>query len=73
MEDLGRLLAAMGFVIVALGAILWCCGRAGFHELPVDVVQESQRVRPFVLIGSSLLLSVVVSAAMLVMQWVGRR
>jgi hypothetical protein len=73
MEDLGRLLAALGFVIVGVGAIVWCCGRAGFQELPVDVVEESQRVRPFVLIGSSLLLSVVLSAAMFLMQWVGRR
>jgi hypothetical protein len=73
MEDLGRLVAAMGFMIVALGAVLWCFGRAGVSEMPVDLAEHSQHARPVVLIGSSLLVSVVLSAAVFVMQWVGRR
>ena len=73
MEDLGRFIAATGFVIVAIGAVLWCCGRVGFDELPVDLAEHSKRARPCVLIASSLLISVVLSAAMFLMQWVGRR
>lgn len=73
MEDIGRWLAAMGFVIVAVGAVVWCLGRAGFSEVPEQLDYDIERVRPHVIFGSSLLLSLILSVAVLVVQWVGRR
>ena len=73
MEEVGRWLAAAGFVIVALGAIVWIFGRIGFSESSDDLAETVTHVHPFMLIGSSFLLSVVLSAALLLMQWVGRR
>ena len=61
MENLGRTLLFLGLGVAALGAVLWLVGKTGFKGLPGDLKFESDRVRVFLPLGTSIALSVLLS------------
>jgi hypothetical protein len=73
MEQLGKVLALLGLVLVALGGLLWFLGRADFKGLPGDIRYESDSVRFYFPIVSCILLSLLVSVGLWLWQWISRR
>ena len=43
--QLGKIIVAMGVVLVVVGAAVWALGRAGFRGLPGDIHIESPHTR----------------------------
>ena len=63
MNDLGRLLIAVGLVLLAAGGLLLLLGRTGFPlgRLPGDISYRGKNVSFYFPLGTSILLSVVLS------------
>jgi len=70
MEGLGKALLTAGLAIAALGAVLMLLGKAPFlGRLPGDITVERPGFTLHLLLGTSLLLSVIVSLVL----WLLRR
>ncbi|NIP57611.1 MAG: DUF2905 family protein [Gemmatimonadetes bacterium] len=54
-------------------AHLWALGRTGFRGLPGDIRYETENVRVYFPIVTMLVLSVLLSALLWLVQWLGRR
>jgi hypothetical protein len=65
MQELGRVLVALGIVLVVTGAVLLLLGRTGLPlgRLPGDVAYHGKRFSLFAPLGTSLLLSALLSLA----------
>jgi len=65
MSDAGRLLIGLGLLLVAAGAVVVLLGKAGIPlgRLPGDFTWRGRHSTVYVPLGTSLLLSVVVSLA----------
>jgi hypothetical protein len=63
MNDLGRLLIGVGLVLVIAGGLLLLLGRTGFPlgRLPGDISYRGRNVSVYFPLGTSILLSVVLS------------
>lgn len=63
MNDLGRLLIAVGLVLLVAGGLLLLLGRTGLPlgRLPGDISYRGRNVSFYFPLGTSILLSVVVS------------
>jgi hypothetical protein len=63
MNDLGRLLIALGLVLLIAGALVLLLGRTGIPlgRLPGDIFYKSKNVSVYVPLGTSILLSVLLS------------
>jgi hypothetical protein len=63
MNDLGRLLIGVGLVLVISGGLLLLLGRTGFPlgRLPGDISYRGRNVSVYFPLGTSILLSVVLS------------
>ena len=63
MNDLGRLLIGVGLVLVIAGGLLLLLGRTGFPlgRLPGDISYRGRNLSVYLPLGTSILLSVVVS------------
>jgi hypothetical protein len=63
MNDLGRLLIGVGLVLVIAGGLLLILGRTGFPlgRLPGDISYRGRNVSVYFPLGTSILLSVVLS------------
>jgi hypothetical protein len=63
MNDLGRLLIGVGLVLVIAGGVLLLLGRTGFPlgRLPGDISYRGRNVSVYFPLGTSILLSVVLS------------
>ena len=63
MNDLGRLLIGVGLVLVIAGGFLLLLGRTGFPlgRLPGDISYRGRNVSVYFPLGTSILLSVVLS------------
>jgi hypothetical protein len=73
MEQLGKVIAFAGLGLAAVGGILFLLGRAGFRGLPGDVRYETENVRVYFPIATSIALSVVLSLAMWAWNWMSRK
>ena len=73
MTSTGKLLVVVGLLVAAAGAVVWTLGRAGFRGMPGDIRYESGNVRFYFPIVTCIVLSVVLTAAMWLWQWMGRR
>jgi hypothetical protein len=62
-HDLGRLLIAVGLVLLVAGGLLLLFGRAGLPlgRLPGDISYRGRNLSVYLPLGTSILLSVVVS------------
>jgi hypothetical protein len=63
MNDLGRLLIALGLVLLIAGGLLLLLGRFGIPlgRLPGDISYRGKNVNVYVPLGTSVLLSVLLS------------
>jgi hypothetical protein len=63
MNDLGRLLIGVGLVLVISGGLLLLLGRTGFPlgRLPGDISYRGRNLSVYFPLGTSILLSVVLS------------
>ena len=63
MNDLGRLLIALGLVLLIAGGLLLLLGRTGLPlgRLPGDISYKSKNVSVYFPLGTSILLSIVLS------------
>ena len=63
MNDLGRLLVGLGLVLLVAGGLLLLLGRAGFPlgRLPGDISYRGKNLNVYFPLGTSILLSVVLS------------
>jgi hypothetical protein len=64
MNDLGRLLVGLGLVLLVAGGLLLLLGRTGFPlgRLPGDISYKSKNLSVYFPLGTSILLSVLLSA-----------
>jgi len=60
-QGFGRLLIVVGLVVVLLGGVLALGGRLGLGHLPGDIVFRRGRVRVYLPIATSILVSVVLT------------
>ncbi len=63
MNDLGRLLIVLGLVLLAAGGLLLLLGRTGIPlgRLPGDISYRGRNVNVYVPLGTSILLSILLS------------
>jgi hypothetical protein len=63
MNDLGRLLIGLGFVLLIAGCLLLLLGRTGIPlgKLPGDISYRGKNVSVYFPLGTSILLSVLLS------------
>jgi hypothetical protein len=63
MNDLGRLLIGVGLVLIIAGGLLLLLGRTGFPlgRLPGDISYRGKNLSVYFPLGTSILLSVVLS------------
>ncbi len=63
MNDLGRLLIGLGFVLLIAGGLLLLLGRAGvpLGRLPGDISYRGKNLSVYFPLGTSILLSIVLS------------
>ncbi len=63
MNDLGRLLIGLGFVLLIAGGLLLLLGRTGFPlgRLPGDISYRGKSLSVYFPLGTSILLSIVLS------------
>jgi hypothetical protein len=63
MNDLGRLLIALGLVLLVAGSLVLLLGKTGIPlgRLPGDISYKSKNVSVYVPLGTSILLSVLLS------------
>ena len=73
MTEAGKVLIGIGAVIVVLGLIALGLGKLGFRGMPGDVRIETDNVRVYFPIITCIVLSVLVSGAMWLWQFLSRR
>ena len=73
MTHAGKMLVIVGLLVAVAGLVVWALGRAGFRGMPGDIRYESGNVRFYFPIVTCVVLSVVLTAAMWLWQWLGRR
>jgi hypothetical protein len=63
MNDLGRMLVGIGALLLVIGAAVILLGKTGipFGRIPGDISYRGKNVSVFVPLGSSILLSIVLS------------
>lgn len=63
MNDLGRILIGLGAILLVVGVLILLLGRSGLPigRLPGDIAYRGRRVSFFAPLGTSLLLSVILS------------
>jgi Protein of unknown function (DUF2905) len=61
MSSLGRTIAILGAVLLAVGLIMMLLGRLGLTSLPGDLSFRKGRVAVYIPLGTSLLLSLVLT------------
>jgi hypothetical protein len=65
-QELGKLLLGLGLVLILLGSLLLLAGRIGFPlgRLPGDLAYRGKHVSVFLPLGTSVLLSILLSAVL---------
>ena len=74
MNDLGRLLVGLGLVLLIAGGLLLLLGRTGLPlgKLPGDISYRSKSVSVYFPLGTSILLSVLLSVVLYLFSRFGR-
>lgn len=68
-EQLGKHIALIGLALVAFGLLIWLLGKGGFKGLPGDIRYESDGVRLYFPIVTSIIVSIVLSALVWLWSW----
>jgi hypothetical protein len=69
----GKMLVLLGLILAVVGAAVWGLGRAGFRGLPGDVRYEGGNLRFYFPVVTCIVASVILTALMWLLQWLGRR
>lgn len=72
MDAIGKLLLSAGLMLAALGGLIWAISRLGFRGLPGDIIYRSDRVTIYFPIVTMLVLSLLMTLALWLWQWVRR-
>lgn len=66
MQELGKMLLGLGLLLAAIGAVLLVAGRVGLPlgRLPGDVSYKGKHVAVFFPLGTSILISLVLTAVL---------
>lgn len=67
-----RLFLLLGAVFLGIGLLLWLLERQGWPRLPGDIVVERPNFRLYLPLGTSLLLSLLLSALLYFLSRLGR-
>lgn len=62
MMHMGRILIVAGVVLAGIGLVFWILGRVGFKGLPGDIHYETDRVRIYFPIVTSIVISIGLTA-----------
>lgn len=73
MTEIGRFIILGGVFLIVLGLVIWGLGRIGFRGLPGDIKYESENVRVYFPIVTSIVLSIVLTLILWLWHWLGRR
>lgn len=73
MVPVGKLLMIAGAVLLAVGALVWGLGKAGFRGLPGDIRYESDHVRVYFPIVTSVVLSLLLTGLLWLWRWLSRK
>lgn len=68
-----RILFTLGVVLLLLGIVWPWLARLGLGHLPGDIRIERPGLRIYAPLGSTLLISVLLSVVLTVLSWLGRR
>jgi hypothetical protein len=74
-SGLGRWLVVIGLTLAAIGGLVWLAGRSGLPlgRLPGDIRFGSGNLSCFVPLGTTLLLSLILTVLLnLVIRWLGK-
>lgn len=72
MAGLGKLLIGTGIILIVIGGLLWLMGERGFSipRMPLDIVIERPGLKFYFPLGTSLLISLVLSGLLyLLSRW----
>lgn len=75
MTQFGKLMVAMGVLLLVVGAVWWGIGRLGgegTRGLPGDLFYEGERVTVVAPLATCVLLSILLSLALWLWQWLSR-
>lgn len=64
LQSFGKMLVALGAVILIVGVLLWLGGRAGLGNLPGDIAWRRGSTSVYVPIVSSIVLSIVLTVVL---------
>lgn len=69
MSEVGKVLLGVGILLVLIGALMMLAGRFGLPlgRLPGDIVYRGKRVSVFIPLGSSILISIVLTFVLYVL------
>ena len=70
---MSRFLILLGVILIVLGLLWPVLGKLGLGRLPGDIVIERDNVRIYIPLASSILVSVVLSAALTLLFWFWNR
>jgi len=73
MTDVGKLLIALGVLLLFIGAGVWGLGRMGFRGLPGDIRYQGQHVRVYFPVVTCIVGSLLLTAIMWLWQWLSRK
>jgi hypothetical protein len=74
MTGLGKALIGLGILLIVIGAVLLAAGRVGLPlgRLPGDFTYKSKNVTVFFPLGTSILISIVLTAILYLISRLGR-
>ena len=75
MTQVGKIILIMGVALVVLGGLLWGLGRlfgGGWRGLPGDIFYQSGRITIFFPVVTCLVISVILTLALWLWQWLNR-
>jgi len=77
LEDIGKMLLALGAGILLLGGVLWLAGKVGLGHLQGDIIIRREGFSCYVPLATGLVLSIVLSVVLtivvnLIARWLSR-
>ncbi len=72
MEQIGKTIVLLAVALAIIGALIWGLGKAGFKGLPGDLRIESENFRIYFPIVTCIVISVLLTLALWLWQWLRR-
>ena len=72
MEQIGKVIVALGAVIAVVGLVVWGLGKIGFRGLPGDIRFESESFKFYFPIVTCVVISIILTLIVWLCQWMRR-